>query len=300
MDVAIVTTGLTKHYGTTIGIADLNLEVRRGEVCGFVGPNGAGKTTTIRLLLGLLRPTRGNIKILGRNINRNPQTLLHRIGYLPGDVGLYRDMTGIQYLHHLLRLKTRKPSADILKRVEDLQCRFDIDFHRKIGVYSKGMRQIVGIIQAFMHNPELIILDEPTSGLDPMMQERFYELLAEERERGTSIFLSSHILTEVTRVCDRVMLVKDGHLVRVDEIETYKTRLGKRITLQTDFPDGELHESLKRLEGISGITVKGNQIQFFFNGDMKSLILFMAQIEVADFLCEPLGIEHVFLDFYRE
>lgn len=300
MDFAIVTLGLTKHYGATVGIADLDLNVRRGEVCGFLGPNGAGKTTTIRLLLGLLQPTRGQVKLLGLDAGGNRRTLLGRMGYLPGDIGLYRDLTGAQYLRHLLRLRTRRPSTGIQTRLGELQARFELDFHRKIGTYSKGMRQIVAVIQAFMHRPELAILDEPTSGLDPIMQERFYELLSEERKRGATIFLSSHILTEVARVCDRVVMVKDGRLVRVDEIEAYKAHIGKRITIETRLPAWKFRERLEALRGVSRMTVKENQLQFFFSGNMQAIIQSIGQMEITDFACESPDIEHVFLSFYGE
>ncbi len=300
MDSAIVTLGLTKRYGATAGITDLNLHVRRGEVCGFLGPNGAGKTTTIRLLLGLLRPTHGTMEILGLAPQGNRRSLLRRMGYLPGDIGLYRDLTGTEYLHHLLRLRTGRPSGEIRARLAELQDRFELDFHRKIGTYSKGMRQSVGILQAFMHRPELVILDEPTSGLDPIMQERFYELLSEERQRGTTVFLSSHILTEAARVCDRVVMVKGGRLVRVDEVEAYKARLGKRITIETRSSARAFRERIENLRGVSQMTEKENQLQFFFNGDMQTLIQGIGQIDITDFMCEPAAIEQVFMGFYGE
>ncbi|HPO14811.1 MAG TPA: ABC transporter ATP-binding protein [Candidatus Hydrogenedentes bacterium] len=300
MDCAIVTSGLTKHYGGTVGIADLDLTVRRGEICGFLGPNGAGKTTTIRLLLGMIRPTRGTMEILGMEEPGNHRKLLRRMGYLPGDIGLYQDMTGSQYLHHLLQLRLGNPPETIRKRLGELQRRFEIDFQRKIRTYSKGMRQITGIIQSFMHQPELIIMDEPTSGLDPVMQEQFYALLAEEKNRGATIFLSSHILTEVARVCDRVVMVKEGRLMHTEDVDAYKAHIGKRIVIETAIPPGTFRERMETLDGVSQITVTGNRLQFFFTGDMQALIQIAGQMGITDFLSESPTLDHVFLNLYGD
>ena len=192
----ITTRGLTKYYGRFTGVEDLNLSVRQGEIYGFLGPNGAGKTTTIRLLLGLLKPSSGNMRIMGRETARFQKEPANLIGYLPGEIGLYKDLTGKAYLQHFMELRTGKVDHARRLRMEGLMHRFNIAFDKKIAAYSKGMRQVIGIIQAFMHNPRLLILDEPTAGLDPIMQELFYEFLLEEKEAGKTIFFSSHILKE--------------------------------------------------------------------------------------------------------
>ncbi len=300
MDAAIKTTGLTKHYGATVGIEDLDLGVEAGEVFGFLGPNGAGKTTTIRLLLGLVRPTRGTIRLLGKAARAHRKELLGRIGYLPGDLGLYRDLTGLRYLDHFLKLRTGEPSMDQEERLKELTTRFGIGLTRRIGTYSKGMRQIVGIIQAFMHQPDLLILDEPTSGLDPIMQERFYELLAEEKERGATVFLSSHILREAERVCDRVALIKEGRLKNVESVAQREALVGKKVTVASRTDAAQILQAVSALDGVREATANEDSVGFFYSGDIRALIQCLAQFETDDLVCETPDIEEVFMSFYRE
>jgi ABC-2 type transport system ATP-binding protein len=293
---AIQTSALSKFYGEIVGISDLDLTVRKGEVFGFLGPNGAGKTTTIRLLLGLMKPTRGEVCLLGRSVRSHLPGILSEVGYLPGEFGLYGDLTGDAYLRHLLRLRSgahRGPGS-----LEDLKARFEIDFARSIRTYSKGMRQIVGIIQAFAHDPSLLILDEPSSGLDPLKQEQFYELVREQRSRGKTIFFSSHVLREVERICDRVAIVRDGKLLSVQDVGEYRARLGKRVRVK-----GELERAratVQKLAATHDVRLRGDQLEFHYTGPVPELLRAVSPLELEDFHCEDPNIEDFFFHYYRD
>jgi ABC-2 type transport system ATP-binding protein len=296
----IRTAGLTKYYGRSIGVERLDLTVNQGEIFGFLGPNGAGKTTTIRLLLGLLNPTSGSIYFCGKEIGGGRLEIARSIGYLPGDVGLYKDMTGAGLLDHFLKLRYNGDSRGHEGKLRELMEIFKIDFKRKIAGYSKGMRQIVGIIQAFMHDPRVYILDEPTAGLDPIMQEKFYELLLEERDRGKTIFLSTHILGEVEKVCGRVGIIKRGNLVFVNEIDGYRSVVGKNITIVTGAGGDRLLERLRAMPGIDAIGSKKDVVAFHYTGDMQKLLKIVSSFTIRDFISEPPGIEDLFFDYYKD
>jgi ABC-2 type transport system ATP-binding protein len=296
----IRTVGLTKYYGASIGVEALDVTIPGGEIFGFLGPNGAGKTTTIRLLLGLLQPTSGSIRFYGKEVGGDRRDIARSIGYLPGDVGLYRDMTGAALLNHFLKLRYNRGSRGHKDRLGELKGKFRIDFDRKIVGYSKGMRQIVGIIQAFMHDPRIVILDEPTAGLDPIMQERFCDLLLEERDRGKTIFLSTHILGEVERVCDRVGIIKKGRLVFVNEIDGYRSTVGKNITIVTGPGGDELLEKLRAASEIGAIDSRKNVVKFHYKGDMQRLLGLVSSFAIRDFTCEPPGVEDLFLNYYKD
>jgi beta-exotoxin I transport system ATP-binding protein len=236
-EAAIRVERLTKYYGPVVGVEDLSLDVERGEVFGFLGANGAGKTTTIRLLLDLLRPTRGRALVLGIDCHRDSLNARLRIGYLPGELPIYRDLTAAAYLRYLSRLDRRPVAPDYLRH---LLRRFDvseIDANRPLRDQSHGMKQKIGIIQALMARPPVVILDEPTAGLDPLMIQAFRDTLAELRERGdTTVFLSSHVLTEVEATCDRIGLVRAGRLVTSGTIADLKRAATRRVTVS--FADG--------------------------------------------------------------
>ncbi len=295
---AIEIEGLTRYYGSTRGIEDLDLRVHAGEVLGFLGPNGAGKTTTIRLLLGLIRPTRGTIRLLGKEVPKHFPALLRQIGYLPGDLGLYPDLSGRDYLHHMLRLHTGRDGN--LSKLEELTELFGIAFERPIRTYSKGMRQVLGIIQAFAHSPALIILDEPTTGLDPLNQERFHEMLSQERAAGTTIFFSSHILSEVQQICDRVAMVRDGRLVQVQDVNQHRTAVGKRIRLLAAGRTEQVTGALEGLTGVQRLAVRDDAVEFQFTGAIGDLLRRIANLPLDDLICVNPEIEEVFFDLYRE
>jgi ABC-2 type transport system ATP-binding protein len=297
---AIEATDLTKFYGSSRGVIDLNLSVQRGEIFGFLGPNGAGKTTTIRLFLNLITPSRGNIILLERESKKGDKELLQKIGYLSGEIGLYHDLTGMEYLCHLMKLKGGNQKRISRRIMDSLVERFNIDLHRKIKGYSTGMKQMVSIIQAFMHDPILLILDEPTRGLDPLMQDQFLDLLREEKSRGRTIFLSSHNLREVEKVCDRVGVIKEGRLIFVEEIEKYRAIVGKKISVVTKVPTGGVSEALNELSGVQDLNRRGTKVEFFYKGSMQNLIQQVATLEIEDLTCETPNLEDVFIRHYKD
>ncbi|MFH5797592.1 ABC transporter ATP-binding protein [Haladaptatus sp. CMAA 1911] len=288
---ALETVGLTKYYGETRGIEDLTLAVESGEVFGYLGPNGAGKTTTIRTLLGFITPTDGEATVLGYDV-RDERALIEakrHIGYLPSDPGFDTEITGRKLLDYHAELKGDVRSDELLER-------FDPPIDRDIGEYSRGNVQKLAIVQAFMHNPDLVIMDEPTSGLDPLMQERFYEFVREERDRGTTIFFSSHVLSEVRKVCDRVGIIRDGQLVTLEAVETLLDRSGKHVRVvvaeaveRTDF----------EFEGVHDLTVDGT-ISFTFTGDYDVLLDHLQRYTVQDLEIDEAPLEDIFMRFYGD
>jgi ABC-2 type transport system ATP-binding protein len=299
-NLAIEATDLTKFYGSSRGVIDLNLSVRQGEIFGFLGPNGAGKTTTIRLFLNLITPSRGNIILLERESKKGDKELLQKIGYLSGEIGLYQDLTGMEYLNHLMKLKGGNQKRISPRVMDSLLERFNVDLHRKIKGYSSGTKQMVSIIQAFMHDPTLLILDEPTRGLDPLMQEQFHDLLREEKSRGKTIFLSSHNLGEVEKVCDRVGVIKEGRLIFVEEIEKYRALVGKKISVVTKVPTEGVSEALNELSGVQDLNRRGTKVEFFYKGSMQKLIQQVATLELEDLTCETPSLEDVFIRHYKD
>jgi ABC-2 type transport system ATP-binding protein len=295
---AIELNGLTRYYGSARGIEDLHLRVFPGEVFGFLGPNGAGKTTTIRLLFGLIRPSQGTIRLLGQDVPKHFPELRRRVGYLPGDLGLYPDLSGREYLHHMLRLRAGRDANP--GKLEELTDLFEFTFDKPIRTYSKGMRQMLGIIQAFAHSPELIILDEPTSGLDPINQERFYDMVLRERAAGTTIFFSSHILSEVRQVCDRAAMVRQGRLVQVRDVHQLQTEIGKRIRLVSTGGSNQVAAALKDLTGVSKLASQGDAVEFQYTGAINNLLQKIANIPITDLVCVNPEIEEIFFDLYRE
>jgi beta-exotoxin I transport system ATP-binding protein len=245
---AIETEGLTKLYGPERGIADVTMAVEPGEVFGFLGPNGAGKTTTIRTLLDLLHPTRGSARIFGLHSRRDSVAIRARLGNLPGDFGFGKRTSGREALALLARLR----GIDGLGRAEELARRFRADLERPLGRLSRGNRQKVGLILAVFHRPELLILDEPTSGLDPLMQEEFLALVGEERERGCAVFISSHELDEVERVCDRVGIIRDGRLIAVERVADLLGRTQRRNRVEVEFAEPADLEAVRAMPGVVG------------------------------------------------
>jgi ABC-2 type transport system ATP-binding protein len=291
---AIETETLTKHYGRHRGIEDVSFEVRPGEVFGFLGPNGAGKTTTIRTLLDLIHPTSGSARIFGLDSRRDSVAVRARLGNLPGDFGFGRETPG----REALRLLSRLRGLDGAVRAEELAQRFRADLDRPLGQLSRGNRQKIGLILATFHRPELLVLDEPTSGLDPLMQEEFLALVAEERERGCAVFLSSHELDEVQRVCDRVGIVRSGRLIAVERIADLLGKARRRFAVELRDPAGL--ERLRALPGVAELEIAGNRATFTAAGDLDAVVRELAGHHVVDLEATHPSLEEVFLGYYDE
>ena len=292
---AIRTLGLTKYYGKQRGIENVDLEIERGEVFGFLGPNGAGKSTTIRCLLDLLRPSAGAASVLGLDPRRDALNVRRRVGYLPGDLAMYGDMTGRQLCHYFASLRGLHPPP----RIETLAQRLDLDLDRRIGDHSTGNRQKVGLVQAFMHEPELLILDEPTAGLDPLMQQEFYSLVDEVREAGRTVFLSSHLLPEVEKSADRVAIIRDGRLVVVEEVSVLKRRAVRRLEIQFGRPVAP--EPFAALEAVRRLdrSDDGTSLILVVEGSIDAVVKCAAGYEVHNIISHDGDLEDVFLDYYR-
>jgi len=287
---AIEVSGLSKHYGDVRANDDLTFTVQEGEIFGYLGPNGAGKTTTIRSLLGFQSPTEGTATVLGHDVRDEDELLEAKaeIGYLPGDPGLDEQVTGREYLDYQSSLKGDERREELLEL-------FDPPLDRKIREYSRGNKQMVGIVQAFMHDPELVIMDEPTSGLDPLKQEAFNEFIRGERSKGKTVFFSSHVLGEVRRVCDRVGIIREGNLVTLEEIDALLRRGGKRVRVHT-----RSDADLARLsgEGILDRETFDDGVQFTFTGDYNTLVSVLADYDIVDLEIEEPPLEDVFMHFY--
>jgi ABC-2 type transport system ATP-binding protein len=289
----IETTGLTKHYGHLRALDSLDLAVRQGEVFGFLGPNGAGKSTTIRLLLGFLHPTAGHGRVLGLDILSHSVAIRRRIGYLPGGIALYDTLSGEQLLDYLGEL-TGRPSV----RRRELCDRLELSaatLKRLVRDYSRGMRQKIGIVQALQHDPELAILDEPSEGLDPLMQRAFYEILDALKAEGRTIFFSSHVLSEVERVSDRVAIVRQGKLVLLEETSRLLAR--RKRNVQVRFSG--VPPALDAVPGVSAIVRSNGVVRCQVEGGIGPLLAAIAGASVEDLTIEPARLEEAFLEFYE-
>jgi beta-exotoxin I transport system ATP-binding protein len=291
---AIETEGLTKRYGSHRGIEDVSFAVGAGEVFGFLGPNGAGKTTTIRTLLDLIHPTAGSARIFGLDSRRDSVAIRARLGNLPGDFGFGREATGREAVGLLSRLR----GIDGSDRADELAARFRADLDRPLGQLSRGNRQKVGLILATFHRPALLVLDEPTGGLDPLMQEEFLALVGEERERGCAVFLSSHELDEVQRVCDRVGIVRSGRLVAVERIADLLGKARRRFTVE--LRDSAGIERLRELPGVADFEGSGSRATFTAAGDLDAVVRELAGHHVVDLEATHPSLEEVFLGYYDE
>jgi ABC-2 type transport system ATP-binding protein len=292
---AIRTRGLSKDYGQGHGVFDLDLEVERGEVLGFLGPNGAGKSTTMRLLLDLIRPTGGSATLLGLDTRRESLEIRRRIGFLPGDFDLYRRLSGAAMLDYLAELR-----GGVDRGVRDgLAERFDAQLDRPIRELSTGNRQKIGLIQAFMHEPELLILDEPIAGLDPLAQQSFHALLGEVAAQGRTVFLSSHTLSEVERVADRVAILRRGRLVVVDQLESLRAVAVQR--LEIEFAGGApAAEAIRALPGVREASLDGSHLVVAFEGSADPIVKAVAAHEVRSIRSRTDDLEEIFLRYYRD
>jgi len=283
----IETKNLTKYYRKIKGIEDVTFSVKKGEIFGFLGPNGAGKTTTIRTLLGFLKPTSGNAYIFGLDIEDDGVEIKQDIGYIPGDFNLYGHMTGGQFLNYFISLR----DSDMYL-LDDLLSIFDIPLDRKIKGYSKGMKQQLGIIQAFMHDPELVIMDEPTAGLDPLLQQEFYKFIKKEKKKGRTMFFSSHILSEVDKICDRVAIIRDGNIVALEDVDELKNKKGKVIRVK-------IKEKPSRFKGPKQIKVKDGWIQFVATDDIDHWIKKLSKLTILDIEINEFSLEDIFIRYYE-
>lgn len=285
---------LTKYYGTSRGIIDASFEVPAGEVFGFLGPNGAGKSTTIRLMLDLIRPSSGRVEVFGLDPRRNGLEIRRRVGYVPGDLRLYERLTARDLLRYFAHLRGMRDLGDALQLVERLQLELD----RPIRALSKGNRQKVGLVQALMHRPELLVLDEPTAGLDPLVQQAFNELLREATGDGRTVFLSSHMLGEVQRVADRVALVREGRIVLVDEVETLRRRAFTRV--EVTFADAPPPHAFSGVPGVRELDRYGDaSVLFVLEGPADPLVKALAQHRVLALDVHEADLEDIFLTLYR-
>jgi ABC-2 type transport system ATP-binding protein len=290
---AIRVESLTKSYGAARGIDGVSFAVAHGEVFGFLGPNGAGKTTTIRLLLDLLRPSAGSAQLFGLDAHRDSRAIRRRTGNLPGDFAFDERTTGRALLDLLGELRR----LDGLGRAPELAERFQADLERPLGELSRGSRQKIGLIQAFFHTPELVILDEPTSGLDPLMQEEFVRLLAEEREAGRTVFLSSHDLPEVEQTCDRVGLIREGSIVAVERVADLTARGFRHV--HVEFASRVPAMAFASLPGVSDITADGTSLDFRVAGELDPVVKAAARHHVVDLQVTHPTLEESFIAYYE-
>ena len=287
----IVISNLTKFYGKTVGIKDLTLTIKQGEIFGFLGPNGAGKTTTIRCILNILIPNQGSVKINGEIVSRNSSHLKNDIGYLPGELYYPKGFSVKNLIDYIESLK-KKPCS----RKEEILKRFNLETHKKIQALSHGNKQKLGIILAFMHDPSILILDEPSSGLDPLLQQTLYDLILEEKEKGKTIFFSSHNLDEVQKICDRVAIISEGELISVENVSDLSKKVVRH--LKAIIEDGDL--TVFEKAGIE-MSVEGNEISFPIRERiiLNKILKLLSDMDVKDISYPPASLEEYFLLHYN-
>lgn len=290
---AIRVAGLTKHYGKNVALTDLNLEVAPGEVFGFLGPNGAGKSTTIRILLDLIRPTAGRVEIFGIEPRTGGAQLRRRIGYLPGELTLEGRNTARDLLGFLADQHGNVPAG----RIGELAGQLDLDLGKKVGAMSKGNKQKVGIVAAFMHRPDLLILDEPTSGLDPLLQQRFLELVEEAKGNGQTVFMSSHILSEVQQTADRAVIMRAGRLLGTENVEDLRSRAPRSVEIV--FGETVFADDFARLGNVKDVVVDGNTLRCTTEGEVDALFKTAAKYQLVSVLSTEPDLEELFFDLYE-
>lgn len=283
--------GLTRDYGKGRGVFDLSFSINQGEVFGFLGPNGAGKTTTIRHLMGFLKPEKGYCTIGGKDCWKDRTDIQKNLGYIPGEMVFFDEMTGTDFLDFMAKYRKVKSNG----RTKELLDRFELDARSKLKKMSKGMKQKVGIVAAFMHNPEVLILDEPTSGLDPLMQSRFIELVLEEKARGKTVLMSSHMFEEVERTCSRVAIIKNGRLAALDEVEQLKAAQARKyvVTLENEDAAAAFAGEGLRVSGVSH-----NRVTVIVQNNIKELISVMNSYPVTNITTPNQSLEEIFLQYY--
>ena len=282
---------LTKYYGKARGIIDLSFQVEEGEIFGFIGPNGAGKSTTIRLLLSLIHPTSGSATIFGKDCILYGPELRQQIGYLPSEVFYYDRMKVID----LLKYSASFYPGDNTKRMHELAEEMELELNRRIEDLSYGNRKKVGIVQGLLHRPKLLFLDEPTAGLDPLMQRKSFELIREENQRGVTVFFSSHILSEVQRMCNRVAIIREGRIVEIADIQTLQQNNYKKVRVVAGDVDGAYFD----MPGVTNLEQHNSTIRFFFKGDVNAVMQRIGGITVSDVTIEEPTLEEIFMHYYE-
>ncbi len=291
---AIETFDLAKNYGETHALQSLNLRVERGELFGFIGPNGAGKSTTIRLIMSLIYPTSGYIKILGKDISKDGKGMRQKIGYVPSEVQYYDRMTVLELLNFSSGFY-RKSNKTLIKKYSEM---FDLDLKKDVADLSTGNRKKVAIVQSLIHEPEILILDEPTSGLDPLIQDVFYSILRELNQNGTTIFFSSHILTEVQKVCKKVAIIREGKLVKVENIETLRQRALKKVLMT--FKDKSEADNIELNGYFQLLSKEKHRVKAFYSGKIEELIELLSKKRLSDLeIIEP-SLEEIFMHYYKK
>ena len=292
MEPAIRLEKLTKFYGPHRGVIDVDLEVMPGEIFGYLGPNGAGKSTTIRILLDLIRPTSGSLKVMGFDAQADAIEVRRRIGYVPSDPGMYGSLTGREHLTYAASLRGGVDWREVERLAERLSC----DLSRRIDTLSRGNRQKVVVIQAFMHKPEVLVLDEPSSGLDPLIQEEFKSLLMEAHEDGRTVFLSSHVLPEVEDICDRVSIIRGGRIVAVEDIDTLKSRRVR--SLEIEFAEAVAAGDFEGLSGVRNMSVSDSFLRCDIEGSLAQLFRAAGKYEIVNVTTREPSLEEAFLAYY--
>jgi ABC-2 type transport system ATP-binding protein len=287
-------TDLSKFYGKARGIEHVNLGIEEGEIFGFIGPNGAGKSTTIRILLNLIFPTGGSARIMGMDVIKDTKKIKRQVGYIPSDGSPYSSMDVHEFLSYCIRFYQAQNGAH---RITELSELFELDLKRKIADLSMGNRKKVSIVQSLLHNPKLLILDEPTTGLDPLMQGKFFDLLRSENRKGMTIFFSSHILSEVQLLCKRVAIIKEGKIIKLEDIETLRKKQLKKVHITFGDKANEGNFSLPGIDRV--ITRLGNMLSFMYSGDINELVGVLAGKAIANLTIEEPSLEEIFMHYYQ-
>jgi ABC-2 type transport system ATP-binding protein len=291
---AIDITDLTKYYGKERGIEHVDLKVEPGEIFGFIGPNGAGKSTTIRILLNLIFPSGGSARIMGMDVVRESKKIKYRTGYVPSDANAYPSMDVGGFLNYCLRFYGARNGTQRLTELCEL---FEVDLKRKIADLSMGNRKKVSVIQGLLHDPELLILDEPTMGLDPLMQARFFDLLRSENSKGMTIFFSSHTLSEIQMLCKRVAIIREGQIIKVENIETLRKKQLKKVHIEFESQSDKDTFKVNGMENV--VSDSGKSLYFIFSGDINELTAMLAGRMMADMTIEEPSLEEIFMHYYK-
>jgi ABC-2 type transport system ATP-binding protein len=293
---AIKISNLTKTYGSKMAVEELSMNVKEGDIYGFLGPNGAGKSTTIRSILGLIHFQKGNAFILGMDAIKNHNEIMQQVGYMPSECMFYPSMKAAD----IIRFAADARHMDCSREAKKICDRLEVDTSKKIEALSLGNRKKVNIVCAMQHKPRLFIFDEPTSGLDPLMQEAFFELILEYNKKGTTCFLSSHVLSEVRRYCRNAAIIKDGRLIRIDSVEHLTGTHVRKIKLTAETEDTTFFRRLADLSGVSSATINGTELTFVYTGKINALLAVIKETKIRDLLIEEPSLEETFMHFYMK